>query len=165
MRSNIVISAPVAGRKTQLFHLIFTEPGKVILVQPTVVQPCTSFKILGYIHPRSTVERNWSAHELLPGHWRRGARRRCMSKRPKWPSSISLRFLCAHGRGRLLSGILRRDTYMISAKILLREGSSQKSIKKRRLNQWLTSTPGIEVLGIFQKCSTQKESNSKNSFV
>ena len=32
-----MFSAPVAGRKMQLFHLIFTEPGKVILVQPCTV--------------------------------------------------------------------------------------------------------------------------------
>ena len=30
----ISLSSPVAGRKTQLFHLIFIQPGKVILGQP-----------------------------------------------------------------------------------------------------------------------------------
>ena len=29
----IAFSAPVAGRKTQLFHLLFAQPGKVTLVQ------------------------------------------------------------------------------------------------------------------------------------
>ena len=47
-------------------------------------------------YPRSTVERTWSAHELLPGHWRRGARRRCMSKRPKWPSLLDISQVSVH---------------------------------------------------------------------
>ena len=50
MRSKNCVLLPAAGRRTQLFHLIFTEPGAHLLVHP-----CTVFLVKIFRHWRNVV--------------------------------------------------------------------------------------------------------------
>ena len=98
----IAFFAPVAGRKAQLFHLIFTQPGKVILIQPCRWTYFSSQVLISALTGHNPEFQSWVARVALSGgherdrlpvpqqrrrhpDFRRGPRRHVLLRRPSVP--------------------------------------------------------------------------------